>query len=249
LWWFASSRIAHIRHKQHEKEMLMQKMAELENTALTSQMNPHFIFNCLNSIQLFIFTGDITTSNKYIAGLGRLIRMTLNNSSRSFVSLADESDYLSSYLLLEKMRFENKIDYELVIDETIDQSTVLVPPMLVQPFVENALQHGLQHKADDKGFVSIKMQRDKDKLKITVTDNGIGRKAAAGRKKIGLKENIKEYTSKGITLTEDRIDIMNKLYKGATSIEVIDIIDDDNLPKGTSVIITLPFFQEQDLYT
>jgi ligand-binding sensor domain-containing protein len=249
LWWLGTWRISRIRRKQHEKEMLMQKMGELENTALTSQMNPHFIFNCLNSIQLYIFSGDITASNKYIAGLGKLIRMTLNNSSRSFVSLADEADYLTSYLSLEKMRFEDKIDYDLVIEDIVDPSTVLLPPMLVQPFVENALQHGLQHKTGDKGFVSIKVQRDKENLKITIEDNGIGRKAAAGRKHTGLKEYLKEYSSKGMALTEDRIDIMNRLYKGATSIEISDMLNDNNSVAGTCVVITLPFFQEKDLYS
>jgi ligand-binding sensor domain-containing protein len=249
LWWFASRRIIRIRRKQQEKEMLLHRMAELENTALTSQMNPHFIFNCLNSIQLFVFNGNTKASNKYIAGLGKLIRMTLNNSSRSFVTLAEEADYLTSYLLLEKMRFEDKIDYELVIEETIDSSTVLVPPMLVQPFVENALLHGLQHKTNGKGLVSIKVQREKENLLITITDNGVGRKASATRSKTGLKEYLKAYTSKGITLTEDRIEIMNKLYKRTASIEVADMLDDANAPIGTSIVITLPFFQEQDLYS
>jgi hypothetical protein len=246
LWWLGAWRIARIRHKQQEKERLMQKMAELENTALTSQMNPHFIFNCLNSIQLYIFNGDITASNKYIAGLGKLIRMTLNNSSRSFVSLADEADYLSSYLLLEKMRFEDKIDYELVMNNIADPSTVLIPPMLIQPFVENALQHGLAPKYGSKGFISIHIQRDGETLKITVNDNGIGRKAAAAGKKTGLKENIKEYSSKGMALTKDRLDIINKIYKGAATIEVSDLTDHTNAPSGTSVVITMPLFQDEN---
>ncbi|OQP66651.1 sensor histidine kinase [Niastella populi] len=245
LWWLGARRIARIRHKQQEKERLMQKMAELENTALTSQMNPHFIFNCLNSIQLFIFNGDITASNKYIAGLGKLIRMTLNNSSRSFVSLADESDYLSSYLSLEKMRFEDKIDYELVMDNIANPSTVLIPPMLIQPFVENALQHGLAPRAGSKGFISIRMLQQGEKLIITVSDNGIGRKAAAAGKKTGLKGNIKEYSSKGMALTKDRLDIINTLYKGAATIEVSDLVDHTNTPSGTSVVITLPLFREE----
>jgi sensor histidine kinase YesM len=121
--------------------------------------------------------------------------------------------------------------------------------MLVQPFVENALQHGLQHKAGSKGFVSIKAYRDKEKLKITVEDNGIGRKAAAARKNAGLKELLKEYSPKAMSLTEDRINIMNKLNKGAASIEILDIRDDSNSLTGTRVVITLPFLQEEILYS
>jgi hypothetical protein len=93
------------------------------------------------------------------------------------------------------------------------------------------------------------VQREKEHLMIIITDNGIGRKAAAIRKKTGLKEYLKEYTSKGVTLTEDRIEIMNKLYKRTTSVEISDVLDDKNAPIGTSVIVLLPFFQEQDLYS
>jgi hypothetical protein len=249
LWWFAAWRITRIRRKQQEKERLMQKMAELENTALTSQMNPHFIFNCLNSIQLFIFDGDMTTSNRYIAGLGKLIRMTLNNSSRLLVTLAEEADYLTSYLSLEKMRFENKIDYEFVIEDGIDPLTIMLPPMLVQPFVENALQHGLHHKPGDKGLIRIRIQRAAEKLKIIVEDNGIGRKAAAGMKKTGLKEYLKEYSSKGMALTEDRIEIINKLYKEPANIEISDLMDETYSPSGTRVVITLPIFMEESFFS
>jgi sensor histidine kinase YesM len=227
----------------------MQKMAELENTALTSQMNPHFIFNCLNSIQLFIFDGDMTTSNRYIAGLGKLIRMTLNNSSRLLVTLAEETDYLTSYLSLEKMRFENKIDYEFVIEDGIDPLTIMLPPMLVQPFVENALQHGLHHKPGDKGLIRIRIQRAAEKLKIIIEDNGIGRKAAAGMKKTGLKEYLKEYSSKGMALTEDRIEIINKLYKEPANIEISDLMDETYSPSGTRVVITLPIFMEESFFS
>lgn len=249
LWWLAAWRITRIRKKQQEKERLLQKMAELENTALTSQMNPHFIFNCLNSIQLFIFDGDITKSNKYIAGLGKLIRMTLNNSSRLLVTLEEEADYLTSYLVLEKMRYEDKIDYELVIDEGIDPLSIMLPPMLVQPFVENALQHGLQHKPGGKGLIRIQIQVIAEKLKIIVEDNGIGRKAAAAMKRTGLKEYLKEYSSKAMALTEDRIDIINKLYKGAAHIEISDIIDDTLSPAGTCVVITLPLFMDERFFS
>ena len=223
-------------------------MSELENTALTSQMNPHFIFNCLNSIQQYVFRGDIEASNQYISGLGRLIRMTLNNSSRSFVSLAEEVDYLSSYLSLEKMRFGDKINFKLDIENIADPSTVLLPPMLVQPFVENAVHHGLEPRPGSNGLVNIKVRRDNEKLVIAVEDNGIGRKAAAAMKKTGLKGSVKEYSSKGIGLTEDRIEIMNKLYKGVAGIEIVDIGDGSDTATGTCVVITLPFFQEQDLY-
>jgi sensor histidine kinase YesM len=171
--------------------------------------------------------------------------MTLNNSSRLLVTLADEVDYLTSYLSLEKMRFENKIDYEFVIEDGIDPLTIMLPPMLVQPFVENALQHGLHHKQGDKGLIRIRIEKATEKLKVIVEDNGIGRKAAAGRKKTGLKE----YSSKGMALTEDRIDIINKLYKESASIEISDLIDETNSPSGTRVVIILPLFIEESFFS
>jgi hypothetical protein len=245
LWWMGRLRIVRNRRRQTEKEALMQKMSDLESTALKSQMNPHFIFNCLNSIQHFIFTGDIAASNKYIAGLGKLIRTTLNNSSKPFVHLNDEAAYLSSYLLLEKMRFGEKINYALDIDSSIDPLQVLIPPMLVQPFVENAIKHGLENKTDSKGFVHIKMQKESDMLVITVEDNGIGRKASAAEK---TKKPV-AFPSKGMSLTEDRINIMNKLYKGTTSVTIIDLNDNTDGTTGTRVVIKMPLFEDQVLYS
>jgi LytS/YehU family sensor histidine kinase len=245
LWWLVWLRIARNRRRQMEKEKLMQKMMELENTALKSQMNPHFIFNCLNSIQQFIFTGDVAASNKYIAGLGKLIRTTLNNSSKPFVYLNDEAEYLSSYLLLEKMRFGEKINYALDIDSSIDPSQVLIPPMLIQPFVENAIKHGLEHKTGSKGFVQIKMQKENDMLVVTVEDNGIGRKAAAAEK---TKRHV-AFPSKGMSLTEDRISIMNTLYKGTTSVAIIDLNDGTDGATGTRVVIKMPLFEDQILFS
>jgi hypothetical protein len=245
LWLLVSLRIRRIRRQQREKDRLTQRMNALENIALKSQMNPHFIFNCLTSIQQLIFSGEIAASDKYIAGLAKLIRITLNNSSRSFVCIADEVDYLSSYLSLEKMRFKEKIDYELVVDASIDQSAVLIPPMLIQPYVENALQHGLWNKPGPKGFISVKMDIAEDSLIVTVGDNGIGRREAALKKAIQLKG----HSPKGMSLTEDRIAILNRLYEGTTSIEIIDLADDSGGPAGTRIVIRLPLFREQFLYS
>jgi ligand-binding sensor domain-containing protein len=244
IWLLVSRRITHIRRQQREKERLMQKMSELENTALKSQMNPHFIFNCLNSIQQFIFAGNTAGANQYVTGLARLIRMTLNNSSRSLVSIEEEVDYLSSYLSMEKMRFKDKIDYLLTVDASIDQSAVLIPPMLIQPYVENGLQHGLANKPAGKGFIGIKINIHEDALIVTIEDNGIGRGGAAAKKTIELPG----YPSKGMSLTEDRIGILNKLSGSNTRVEIIDLKDDTGAPAGTRIVIQLPLFQENSLY-
>jgi ligand-binding sensor domain-containing protein len=261
-WGAVSLRVRWIRRRQREKEALQQRMNELESTALKSQMNPHFIFNCLNSIQNSIFSGDVRSANRYIAGLAGLIRMTLNNSSRTFVSIGEEVEYLCSYLELEKMRFKDKIDYELTVDETLDRAVVLIPPMLIQPYVENGLHHGLHHKKEGRGTIKVRLQRWEDGLLVTVEDNGVGRPAGMGESERGAQvgersvgegkrvarevgrvaREVKrgEHSPKGMSLTEDRIAILNKLYGDKTRLEIIDLKDAEGRPAGTRIEIRLP---------
>src|SRR6202012_2944071 len=135
---FVTFRIRQIRKRESEREVLNQRLVEMEHMALQAQMNPHFIFNCLSSIQQYIFSQDTLEANKYLTGFARLIRATLNNSSRPFISLAAEIDYLSTYLSLEKLRFKDKMDYAIEVDPRIDPQQFMIPPMMIQPFVENA---------------------------------------------------------------------------------------------------------------
>ena len=243
LWLLISLRLRRIRRRHREKERLTREMNELKNTALKSQMNPHFIFNCLNSIQHSIFAGDTAAANNYISGLARLIRMTLNDSSRSFVSIEDEIAYLGSYLQLEKMRFKEKIEYEIAIDPSIDQAAVLIPPMLIQPYVENALHHGLGPKTAGRGRVSIRINRRGDRLLVVVEDNGVGRTPAENR------IATTNHHSKGMSLTEGRLDILHRLYERPFSITIVDLKDSHDRPAGTRIVIDLPLFLETSLYT
>ena len=237
-WLFISLRVAHIRKRENEKERLSQRMMEMEHTALQAQMNPHFIFNCLNSIQQYIFDQDIFAANKYISGFAKLIRATLQNSSKPFISLPDEISYLSGYLSLEKLRFKEKMDYSIEVDQEINDETYIIPPMLIQPYVENSMRHGLRHKAEGKGFITIKFRKAGDRLFVTVEDNGIGRKKAGSFK---TREHI-EYQSKGMSLTADRIRMMNAKYNDSILIDVIDLEDDTGRSTGTRVIMELPLF-------
>ena len=240
LWLLVSVRMRRIRRRGQEKERLIREMNQLKNTALRSQMNPHFIFNCLNSIQHSIFAGDTDAANNYISRLARLIRMTLHDSSRSFVSIEDEIDYLSSYLQLEKMRFKEKIGYEIEIDPTIDRSAVLIPPMLIQPYVENALHHGLAPRTEGQGRVAIRMDRQGDRLIVAVEDNGVGRAAA--------ENQTTDHLSKGMSLTEGRLEILSRLYQRPFGVTIVDLKDDRDHPTGTRIIIDLPLFPETGLY-
>jgi len=232
-WLWFQMRTTKIRRAQEEKERLSRKMGEMEHMALQAQMNPHFIFNCLNSIQQYIFDRDILSANKYITGFAKLIRATLQHSTVSHITLADEIQYLSTYLSLEQMRFKEKMDYSIEVDPALNVSNIKVPPMLIQPYVENSMRHGLRHKTDGKGHIRIAVSGSGEELVIVIEDNGIGRQEA-GRFK--TREHI-EYQSKGMSLTADRIRIINAIYSDRISTEVVDLVDEAGGPAGTRVIM------------
>ena len=237
-WLLVSLRIRSIRRRQQEEKRLSRRLVEMEHMALQAQMNPHFIFNCLNSIQQYIFDQDIFAANKYLTGFSKLIRETLQNSSRSFISIAGEVSYLSAYLSLEKLRFKEKMDYSIDVDSAINQHTVVIPPMLIQPYVENSMRHGLRHKTSGKGYIRIKFEQSSSSLTVIVEDNGIGRKKAAGYK---TGEHI-EYQSRGMSLTAERISMMNAIHGEGIGVNVIDLKDDMDQPIGTRVIVRFPLF-------
>jgi ligand-binding sensor domain-containing protein len=234
-WLFVSMRIRYIRIRQQEEKLLSRRMNEMEHMALQAQMNPHFIFNCLNSIQQYIFDQDILTVNKYIAGFSKLIRATLQHSSKSFIPLADEISYLSNYLSLEKLRFKDKMDYSIEVAPSVDSKAIVIPPMLIQPYVENSMRHGLRHKSDGKGYIRIHIERS-DSLTVIIEDNGIGRQRAADFK---TDEHI-EYQSKGMLLTAERIGLMNELYGGDIGVEIVDLKNEKGFPAGTRVVMKFP---------
>jgi LytS/YehU family sensor histidine kinase len=127
---------------ENEKEKVRKKIIEMEYMALRAQMNPHFIFNCLNSIQQYIFDKDIFAANKYISRFARLIRTTLQNSSRTLISISDEVEYLSTYLELEKLRFKDQMNYTIEIDGLLESDDFFIPTMILQPYIENSIRHG-----------------------------------------------------------------------------------------------------------
>jgi LytS/YehU family sensor histidine kinase len=212
----------------------------LEHIALQSQMNPHFIFNCLNSIQQFVFDKDMMATNEYISGFARLIRATLNHSSRPFISLAEEVEYLGDYLSLEKVRFKNKMDYRITVEPELDVRRSLLPPMLLQPYVENCIRHGLRHKTSGHGIVHIHFRKEGERMVVNIRDNGIGRKKALEYR---TREHI-EYQSKGMSLTSARIQMIRVLYKSEIEVQVEDLQDRDGRPEGTRIQIRFPVFND-----
>jgi ligand-binding sensor domain-containing protein/putative methionine-R-sulfoxide reductase with GAF domain len=226
-------------HRNELELLQMQnRLAEEKLTALRSQMNPHFIFNCLNSIQQFILNGQVDNANKYLSQFSRLIRLVLQYSENNFISLEEEINMLQLYLSLEKTRFGDSFEYKINVEEDLDTDEIKIPNLMIQPFVENAIWHGLMHKEGNRR-IHISFQLKEDQFIICeVTDNGIGRKKAAeikNAKSLDIKHN-----SKGMQLIKDKIDILKQQFKSDVSIEIADVTNINDETDGTSVIIKLP---------
>lgn len=224
--------------KEHEIKVLeMNKiLAESQLMALRAQMNPHFVFNCLNSIQECIVMEKYGEASKYLNKFSKLFRMVLSNSGRKSVTVEEEKDVLELYLELESMRFENGFSYHITMDEELDAEEILIPSMLIQPFVENALWHGLMHKEGER-ILKISFRRISDELfECMVDDNGIGRKRSFELKAENSKS--KRHESKGLGISIDRLQVLQKQGYQA-SLNIIDKEDANGDPAGTTVVIQL----------
>jgi hypothetical protein len=232
VWW----RIRHLKKINAEKISINNRMAELEQMSLKAQMNPHFIFNSLNSIQKYVMEKDILGANKFITDFSRLIRLTLEITSRSRISIDEEVRYISYYLELERVRFGNTFRYEITIAPGIDRLAYYIPPMILQPYVENSIRHGLRYREDDKGVILIRFAERGEHLICTIEDNGVGRKLASQFKSMSPIE----YQSRGMTLTARRMEMMNQGRAASISIHVEDLETDDHQPAGTRIILYFP---------
>ncbi len=188
---------------RHEAQLVKQ-MAELERSALRAQMNPHFIFNCLSSISNFINKGDKVASNYYLATFAKLIRAALNHSRKELVSLEDELQLLENYMDLEQLRFNNRFEYNIELGEGVEPFEIEIPPMMIQPFLENAIIHGLADK-EEKGRIDLFCELQNGQLIITITDNGVGIEQSKKQKAVGNSL----HKSVGMTITQKRLELIN----------------------------------------
>ncbi|MCZ4319238.1 histidine kinase [Aequorivita viscosa] len=221
------------------KNVKQQKFANnlLALKSLRSQMNPHFIFNALNSVNSFIAVNDERAANKYLTDFSLLMRSVLENSEEDFIPLEKEIELLELYTKLEHFRFKDKFEYKLSVDENINLNDFVIPPMLLQPYVENAVWHGLRYK-EEKGLLEINFKSiDSKTVKITIVDNGIGREKSKEFK----TENQKKQKSKGMGNTQRRIGILNKMYKDkiAVNVENAFVVDSQRDGEGTKVELIL----------
>ena len=228
--------IRRVRKRDMEKNDIRRRIAELEQLALKSQMNPHFIFNCLNSIQQFVLDKDVEGSNRFITGFSRLIRQTLDISAKQEIPLSEEIIYLSTYLELEKTRFENKFTYEIRVADGLNVEQVYIPPMMLQPFVENSIRHGIRYRTDSSGKILVSFARTETELNCVVEDNGVGRERARSFK----SSNPIEYQSKGMSLIADRVEFLNMHSTNPITIKIEDLTDENENPTGTRVVMKFP---------
>ncbi len=229
---FAIDRTQSVMHQQ-EVTQLNQQIGELKLQALRSAMNPHFVFNAFNSIQYFISRSDRVNAINYLSKFSKLVRSILSSSNQSKIKLAEELSMIQNYIEIEQIRFENKFTYFLEVDETLDLDHIEIDPLLIQPYVENAIQHGLYNKAGN-GTLHIRLRSWNEGLEIEIEDNGIGRAKA----KIIKAQNFPNHQSVGLDITESRLKL---IYPNSPMrhVEIIDLYDDEGNAQGTRCLLKL----------
>lgn len=222
---------AYFMYKYIKQQRLANNLLALKS--LRSQMNPHFIFNALNSVNSFIASNDERTANKYLSDFSFLMRAVLENSEEDFIPLEKEIALLELYTQLEHFRFKDKFDYSIHIDEDVEVSAYQIPPMLLQPYIENAVWHGLRYKTE-KGHLNITISKKSvSEISITIIDDGIGRE----RSKILKTDNQKKHNSKGMSNIKKRVTILNDMYKDKVDVYIDDFQETEDV--GTKVVVTL----------
>lgn len=217
---------------------IKKKNKEIALQSLRREMNPHFIFNSLNSVNQFISQNNELEANKYLTSYSTLMRNIMENSNKDFVTLTNEINQLKKYLSLEHLRFQDQFEYEIVVDEQLDTDGIFVPNMIIQPHLENAIWHGLRY-LEHKGHLLLQFNIEKNKLLVSIDDDGIGLTRSKELKTV----NQKIYESRGLTNTKERIHLLNELYKHHISFE----IEEKKAPhSGTIVCIEMPIIYKVD---
>ena len=230
-------RIRVIEKREEQNSIINRRMTELEQAALRSQMNPHFIFNCLTSIQHLIVAGNKTEASEYLVKFGRLIRKTMDLSIYSYITIEEELNYLTEYMVLEQLRIPDQFDYFIDVDPVIDKHHLLIQSMMLQPIVENCIRHGIKHLKDRKGIITISMKRSENYIDCIITDNGIGRDANLPD---ASKNTYTEHKSYGLNIVKKRLATLHGTGQDEM-IGIQDLYDSSGSVSGTCVTIHLPF--------
>ena len=212
------------------------KLLTLEQAMLRSQMNPHFLFNSLNSIKLYIINNDKKNAVHYLNKFSKLVRKILEASSLKEISLAEELETVELYMNIENIRFSNEINFKISIDDDIDIHTIKIPSLILQPFLENAIWHGLSSKEGEKNIDLRISKGNKNFIDISITDNGVGRDAA----EIIKESKVLKRKSVGLEITKERLANFARDYQNTFDVTIIDLFDEDKNATGTRVVLHLP---------
>lgn len=220
--------------REKEKNRVQRQVFEMETRVIKAQMNPHFIFNSMNSIQQFILADDTSNANTYLVKFAKLLRKILESSTDEHITLENEIDILDKYIEIESLRFDHAFSYEIIIDEKLHKRNVRIPHMLVQPFVENAIWHGLLKQESRKDLKITFGYISEESLSCTIDDNGAGRTAKKTEQTLLKKKSL------GIHFTSQRLELMRKEWGGNFGVEITDKVTESGTPAGTRVLITIP---------
>jgi tetratricopeptide (TPR) repeat protein len=220
---------------KHDKVVASQRNLQLEQKLLRSQMNPHFIFNSLTAIESFIYKNDPKEAGKYLSNFAKLMRMILENSRDEYITLSKEVKTLEHYLHLQKLRFEEKFDYEIIVDDGIDMETIGIPPMLAQPFIENSIEHGIKNM-HVKGQIVVHFRKKDGHLVFEVKDNGIGIE-----KSMEVKKDNRLHKSLATIITKERLAMLNKRKSNKIKLVIHDLKDSLHHVLGTKVSFNIPY--------
>lgn len=226
---------------KEEKNKLEQDLKQSMMSSIKSQMNPHFLFNALNTIQSYIYTNDKENASQYLGKFSELTRMILDLSNKEIVSLAEEIKSLKLYVELEQLRFEDKLKYEFIIDENLSIETAFIPSMLIQPYIENAIKHGLLHQKSPWDLL-IKFTQNGNGVDVIVDDNGVGRKRS---QELNKHKNRKQHESFATNANQKRLEILNKDSRNSISIKITDKEDKYGNAMGTRIFLHIPFAQKK----
>jgi tetratricopeptide (TPR) repeat protein len=224
------------RDEEHLTTDFKKQLAQAETKALRSQMNPHFIFNCLNSINSLVMEEKHEIASDYLIKFSKLIRLILDNSRSETITIEKELETLKLYVTLESARFDNKFKCIFEVDKSVNKNSIMIPPMLLQPFVENAIWQGQMQK-ETEGTITIEIKMEgEESLNISITDDGIGREKAAE-----LKSKSATHKSHGLKVTSQRIEMMNKLNSTGARVNIFDLKNENGQATGTMVELIIPF--------
>ncbi|HAF30785.1 MAG TPA: hypothetical protein DCG75_17215 [Bacteroidales bacterium] len=236
IWLLIYVRTKTVKKRERQRSEIAERISEFEMKALRAQMNPHFIFNAINSIQNYMLDNDIDSALSHLSDFAKLIRLTLDNVSKKKITLDEELNYLKYYIRLEQMRFDKKFETQIILPPEYENSKIIIPSMILQPYVENSIKHGFVFK-ENGGKIKLEFLISKDNiLKCIIEDNGVGRK-----KSRELNKSKRSQQSKGTFITKERLSLLNQTQeRKGYKVDIIDLHDEYNLASGTRVEIFIP---------